>query len=87
MPYTVPRIFSTEGLTCGHDRGSRVAPDDYYDGFAFTGTIKRVTIDLSADLIVDSGTDMKVAMARQWIPPPGRSHRSMAGHGQRVGLR
>jgi hypothetical protein len=31
----------------------------------FTGTIKRVTIDLSGDLIVDSGTDMKVAMTRQ----------------------
>jgi arylsulfatase len=59
----VPR--STEGLTCGHDAGSRVAPDDYADAFAFTGTVKRVTIDLSGDLIVDSDTDMKVAMARQ----------------------
>ena len=36
MPYTVRPIFSTEGLTCGHDRGRRVAPDDYHDGFAFT---------------------------------------------------
>ena len=27
MPHTVPNIFSTEGLTCGHDGGSRVAPD------------------------------------------------------------
>ncbi len=42
-----------------------MAPDDYADAFAFTGTIKRVTIDLSGDLIVDSDTDMKVAMARQ----------------------
>lgn len=57
--------FSTEGLTCGHDAGSRVAPDDHADAFAFTGTVKRVTIDLSGDLIVDSDTDMKVAMARQ----------------------
>jgi arylsulfatase len=65
MPYTVPNIFGTEGLTCGHDDGSRVAPDDYQDDFAFTGTLKRVTIDLSGDLIVDTDTDMKVAMARQ----------------------
>ena len=45
--------------------GARVAPDDYADAFPFTGTLKRVTIDLSGDLIVDSATDMKVAMARQ----------------------
>ena len=48
----------------GHG-GSRVAPEHYRDDFAFTGTLKRVTIDLSGDLIVDSDTDMKVAMARQ----------------------
>jgi arylsulfatase len=42
-----------------------VAPDHYHDHFAFTGTLKRVTIDLSGDLIVDTETDMKVAMARQ----------------------
>jgi arylsulfatase len=65
MPHTVPNIFSSEGLTCGHDGGSRVAPDHYHDHFAFTGTLKRVTIDLSGDLIVDTETDMKVAMARQ----------------------
>ena len=65
MPHTVPNVFSTEGLTCGHDGGSRVAPDDYPDNFAFTGTLKRVTIDLSGDLIPDTETDMKVAMARQ----------------------
>ena len=65
MPHTVPNIFSTEGLTCGHDGGSRVAPDDYTDTFPFSGTIDRVTIDLSGDLIIDSETDIKVAMARQ----------------------
>ena len=66
MPHTVPNIFGTEGLTRGYDGGSPVAPDHYHDDFAFTGTLKRVTIDLFAkDLIVDSDTDMKVAMARQ----------------------
>jgi hypothetical protein len=72
----VPRVFSIEGLTCGHDRGRRVAPGDYHDGFAFTGTIKRVTIDLAGDLIGDSATDMKVMIVGQWMPLPGRSHRS-----------
>ena len=65
MPHTVPNLFSSEGLTCGRDGGSRVAPDDYVDGFAFTGTLERVAIDLSGELIPDSETDMKVAMARQ----------------------
>jgi arylsulfatase len=65
MPHTVPNIFSTEGLTCGRDGGSRVAPDHYADAFPFTGILKRVTVDLSGELIVDTDTDMKVAMARQ----------------------
>jgi ribonuclease Z len=34
-------------------------------GNPFTGTIKRVTIDLSGELIPDSEADMKIAMARQ----------------------
>lgn len=41
MPHTVPIMFGTEGLTCGRDGGSRVAPDAYGDDFAFTGTLKR----------------------------------------------
>jgi len=31
----------------------------------FTGTITRVTLDLSGELIPDSEADMKIAMARQ----------------------
>jgi arylsulfatase A-like enzyme len=65
MPHTVPMIFSTEGLTCGYDGGSRVAPGEYSDEFRFTGIIKRVTLDLSGDLIQDSDSDLKIAMARQ----------------------
>ncbi|MCW2523523.1 MAG: sulfatase, partial [Frankiales bacterium] len=37
MPHTVPMLFSTEGLTCGYDGGSRVAPEAYSDAFRFTG--------------------------------------------------
>jgi len=35
------------------------------DAFAFTGSIKRVTLDLSGELIPDTEADMKIAMARQ----------------------
>ena len=65
MPHTVPIIFSTEGLTCGYDGGSRVAADIYADEFRFTGTIKQVTIDLAGELIDDGAHDLKIAMARQ----------------------
>jgi arylsulfatase A-like enzyme len=65
LPHTVPVIFSTEGLTCGYDGGSRVAPDAYGDEFAFTGTLKRVTLDLGGDLIGDTDSDLRIAMARQ----------------------
>ena len=65
MPFSILNMWGTEGLTCGYDGGDRVAPDDYSDAFAFTGTIKRVTMDLSGELIQDSEADMKIAMARQ----------------------
>jgi arylsulfatase A-like enzyme len=65
MPHTVPVMFGTEGMTCGYDGGSQVAPDAYSDAFRFTGAIKRVTIDLAGQLISDSELDLKIAMARQ----------------------
>ncbi|MDQ7823682.1 MAG: arylsulfatase [Candidatus Eremiobacteraeota bacterium] len=65
MPHSVPTMFGTEGLTCGYDGGDCVAPEIYSDAFPFTGNIKRVTLDLSGELIPDSAADLKVAMARQ----------------------
>ena len=47
-------MWGTEGLTCGYDGGDRVAPDEYADEFRFTGTLKRVTLDLSGELIQDT---------------------------------
>jgi arylsulfatase len=65
IPHSVPIMFGTEGLSCGYDTGDRVAPDEYSDEFKFTGTIKRVTLDLSGDLIPDAEADLRIAMARQ----------------------
>ena len=65
MPHSVLNLFGTEGLTCGYDGGDRVAAEEYNDAFAFTGSIKRVTLDLSGELIPDTEADMKIAMARQ----------------------
>ena len=65
MPFSILNMWGTEGLTCGYDGGDRVAADEYSDSFAFTGTIKRVTLDLSGEMIPDSEADMRIAMARQ----------------------
>jgi arylsulfatase len=65
MPYSILNMWGTEGLTCGYDGGDQVAPDAYAEGFAFTGTIQRVTLDLSGELIPDTEADLKIAMARQ----------------------
>ena len=65
MPHSILVIFGTEGLTCGYDGGAPVAAEEYSDEFRFTGTIKRVTLDLSGELIPDTEADMKIAMARQ----------------------
>jgi hypothetical protein len=65
MPYSVLAMYGTEGLSCGYDGDSPVAAEEYTDEFRFTGRIKRVTVDLFGELISDSETDMKIAMARQ----------------------
>jgi arylsulfatase len=65
MPHSVPVLFGVEGLTCGYNGGDSVAPGEYSDEFRFTGTLQRVTMDLSGELIPDSEVDMKIAMARQ----------------------
>jgi arylsulfatase len=65
MPFSVLNMFGTQGLSCGYDGGEPVAPDAYGDAFRFTGKIKRVTLDISGDLIEDSEADVRIAMARQ----------------------
>ena len=38
---------------------------DYASPFPFTGTLREVTVDVSGDLIHDSESEMRMAMARQ----------------------
>ncbi|MGZ4848152.1 MAG: arylsulfatase, partial [Halobacteriota archaeon] len=65
MPHSVPIMFGTQGLSCGYDGGEPAAPEEYREPFRFTGTIKRVTLDLSGELIPDTEAEMKIALARQ----------------------
>ncbi|MCI0387638.1 MAG: arylsulfatase [Acidobacteria bacterium] len=65
---TVPNTFGIEGLSCGYDFGEAVT-HDYKAPFRFTGTIKRVVVDVSGKMIKDTGEELKAfakaAMGRQ----------------------
>jgi arylsulfatase len=63
-PVTTPFIFNPGALTCGANPGSPVTPE-YPSPFRFSGTLHRVTVDVSGDLIEDSESEVRTAMARQ----------------------
>jgi arylsulfatase len=61
---TTPFMFNPGALTCGANPGSPVTPD--YEGpFAFTGTLHRVTLDVSGELIHDPEAELRVHLAQQ----------------------
>ncbi|MGO8948803.1 MAG: arylsulfatase [Ktedonobacterales bacterium] len=64
IPVTTPIAFNPGGLTCGANPGLPVTPD-YPSPFKFTGTIYRVTVDVSGDLIKDGEAELRLAMARE----------------------
>jgi arylsulfatase len=64
MPTTTPLIFNPGGLSCGANPGSAITPA-YRSPFRFSGGLQTVTIDLSGELITDSESEMRLAMARQ----------------------
>ena len=63
-PVTIPFAINPGALTCGANPGSPVTPD-YSSPFPFTGTLHGVTVDVSGDLIHDTESEMRMAMARQ----------------------
>ncbi|WIM94241.1 sulfatase-like hydrolase/transferase [Actinoplanes oblitus] len=64
LPVTTPIMFSPGGMACGANPGSPVTPA-YRSPFRFTGTLHSVTVDVSGDLIVDTESEIRVALARQ----------------------
>ena len=65
LPVTIPLdIGITDGLTCGRDDGSTVTAD-YPSPFAFTGTLEKVVVDVSGELIEDKSAEMRSVMAHQ----------------------
>ena len=64
FPTTVPLTFGIEGLSCGYDFGEAVT-HEYHAPFTFTGLIKKVTVDISGELIEDNESKVRMIMARQ----------------------
>jgi arylsulfatase len=66
IPRTVPFMYSLgESLQCGSDHGNAVS-DTYESPYAFTGTIRRVVVDLSgAEPPRDLAQEERIELARQ----------------------
>jgi arylsulfatase A-like enzyme len=64
VPVTMPFVINPGGLTCGANPGSPVTPD-YRSPFAFTGSIGRVTVEVSGELIKDDEAELRAHLARQ----------------------
>ncbi len=65
MDVTVPFIFSIEGLSVSHDYGDSVDHANYKPPFPFTGTIEKVTYDLSGEAIKNAEAERRHAMSKQ----------------------
>jgi arylsulfatase len=65
MDVTVPYIFCIEGLSVSHDYGDSVDHANYKPTFPFTGTVKKVTYDLSGDAISNAEAETRRGMAHQ----------------------
>jgi arylsulfatase len=65
IPLTNPlSIGLLAAFVCGADLGATVTPN-YKSPFEFTGTIHKVTVDVSGDLIKDDEAAMRMVLARQ----------------------
>ena len=54
LPWTVPNLFSTAGISCGYAAFDTVDPSAYEAPFTFTGTIEQLVVDLSGELTAAS---------------------------------
>jgi arylsulfatase A-like enzyme len=65
LPYSTPfRLGQGGAMLVGQDTGAPVSPE-YKPPFRFTGTLKRVIVDLSGEHIADHEAEMRIALAKQ----------------------
>lgn len=65
LPVTIPLSLGlAAGVCVGADAGSPVM-EDYKPPFAFTGTVKKVLVDVTGEAVEDKEAQMKMYLARQ----------------------
>ena len=65
MDKTTPYIFCIEGVSVGYDYGDAVDHKNYRGSFHFTGTVKKVTYDVSGEAIHDAKAIARRLLGRQ----------------------
>ena len=65
LPWTVPNLYATTGLSCGYAAYDSVDPGRYLSPFAFTGTLHRVVLDLTGEVSLDPAAEMTRLMTQQ----------------------
>ena len=64
IPKTWPIHGTTAGVTCGHDAGAAVS-DAYTAPFPFTGTLRRVIVEVQADGVGDPAGEARGALGEE----------------------
>jgi arylsulfatase len=64
IPKTWPVHGTTAGVTCGYDTGAAVS-DAYAAPFPFTGTLRRVVVELQNDGVPDPAGGFRSALAEE----------------------
>ncbi len=65
LAHTAPGRVGTVGFSCGYAAFDSVDPDRYAVPFRFTGTIHRVTVDLSGDALHHDEAELRRIMTEQ----------------------
>jgi arylsulfatase len=65
FPFTTTNRMGPVGFSCGYAAFDTVAPDVYTTPFRFAGTIHRVTVDLSGELLQHDEAELRGLMAQQ----------------------
>ena len=65
LPFSVPVTFATTGLSCGRGFFDSVDPEHYEAPFDYAGTIDKVVLDLTGELIINPEAEMTRLMAQQ----------------------
>ena len=65
LPYTVPNLFSTTGVSCGYAAFDTIDPSAYEPPFAFTGTLRSLEVDLSGEAVSNPAAEVAALLAEQ----------------------